>query len=173
MKKRLLIAVGVAVSALALAVVVVQGARGRGVAVNQQGVPATFAMDVVKRTSGDRVDVRGPFTFAVPRVSVTHPELSIHMRNAARFERTEIARTFPDGQWHAWAGVRFLALWSFASPTIVVLAIRPLPSRPTCWRYCSRPLKAASASNGKATSATATLPFSSAFSNSARFDCMG
>ncbi|BBO23469.1 MAG: hypothetical protein HND43_06590 [Armatimonadetes bacterium] len=87
MKKRLLIAVGVAVSALALAVVVVQGARGRGVAVNQQGVPATFAMDVVKRTSGDRVDVRGPFTFAVPRVSVTHPELSIHMRNAARFEK--------------------------------------------------------------------------------------
>lgn len=87
MKKRILIAIGVALSAIAFAVVVVQGAHGRGAAVNQQGVRAMFSMDVVKRTSGDRVDVRGPFTFAVPRVSVTHPELSIHMRSAARFEK--------------------------------------------------------------------------------------
>ena len=61
--KRAFVMVGVALAALALAATSIQGAKGHGVAVNENGIRGQFEFDVKKVHHNDRTEIGGPFHF--------------------------------------------------------------------------------------------------------------
>jgi hypothetical protein len=85
--KRAMVGVGLALACLAVAAWLIQGAKGRGVAVNENGLRANFQFDVKKGTNGNRTDIGGPLEFRAADPA-TKRAVELVMPRARRFAKS-------------------------------------------------------------------------------------